>query len=440
VFLHPPRPHNLPLADKRSTHQPAVGARSPSIACLALICSLIVSALPLPARALDFSQWLNPATAPFIPVPEIDTDPDSGRTFGIIPTFLQSGSQGNITRIIAPQVYRNSYFGWGVGLSIYDYPSADQQWSLQSDIEQRVERTVDLNYQQGLLRQGPLSFTGRLLYDRKGTPRFFGIGNETTLADETNYTSATELAEATPAWNVTPHLQLGYTLRAETVEVTPGSIPGIPSIERRFDAPSSLGMVTLWLHRLLLTYDTRDNLNLPTRGTQVVIYGGMASRSGFLNDSLYSEAGLEARKYIPLGHQAVLALHTALRYLPYGHRLPFWALSSIGGDRAFLGGAQPLRGYGLGRFTDRNAFSFSAEFRRTIATLNVASSTVQLQLAPFIDTGRVFERPGTNPVSHLHSVGGLGMRGLAPPFIVGYVDVGYGSEGVAVFTGINYPF
>jgi outer membrane protein assembly factor BamA len=155
---------------------------------------------------------------------------------------------------------------------------------------------------------------------------------------------------------------------------------------------------------------------------------------------MYSEAGFEGRQYFPLGHQAVLALHAALRYLPSGHRLPFWALSSIGGDRAFLGGAQPLRGYGLGRFTDRNAFSFSAEFRRTIGSLNIMSSQIDFQIAPFVDVGRVFSRPSTNPLSHLHSVGGLGMRGLAPPFIVGYVDVGYGSEGVAVFTGINYPF
>ncbi len=199
-------------------------------------------------------------------------------------------------------------------------------------------------------------------------------------------------------------------------------------------------MLTLWLNRLLLSYDTRDSLTLPTRGTQVVAYGGMAARNGFFNDSLYSEAGLEARQYIPLGHRSVLALHTAVRYLPYGHRLPFWALSSIGGDRAFLGADQPLRGYGLGRFTDRDSFSFSAEFRRTIASVDAMSTHIDFQLAPFVDIGRVFARPSTNFLTHLHSVGGLGLRGLAPPFIVGYVDIGYGGEGVAVFTGITYPF
>jgi hypothetical protein len=32
-----------------------------------------------------------------------------------------------------------------------------------------------------------------------------------------------------------------------------------------------------------------------------------------------------------------------------------------------------------------------------------------------------------------------GLRGLAHPFSVGYVDIGYGSGGVATFKGINYP-
>ncbi len=431
----PPRPRC-----QRARCEGTRAARSSSIACLALICSLIVSLLSPPAQALDFSQWLNPTTAPFIPIPMIDTDPDSGRTFGLIPTWLHSNAQGDISRIVAALLYHNSYFGWGVGASLFNYPSPDTQWSLESDVEQRVERKVDFNYQTGRQRESPLSLTTRLLFDRDGTPRFFGIGNDTPKRDQTNYTGQEELAEATPAWNISANLQLGYMLRIETVDVTPGSIPGIPAFKYQFGAAARLGSVTMSLHRILLTYDTRDNLNLPTRGTQLTFYGGMAARDGFFDDSLFSEAGLEGREYLPFGHDAVLALHTALRYLPHAKRLPFWALSSIGGDRAYLGGAQPLRGYGLGRYTDRNAFSFSAEYRRQVYSMSAMSTTINFQLAPFVDIGRVFAHPGTDPLSKLHSIAGLGMRGIAPPFIVGYVDVGYGSEGVAVFTGINYPF
>jgi len=52
----------------------------------------------------------------------------------------------------------------------------------------------------------------------------------------------------------------------------------------------------------------------------------------------------------------------------------------------------------------------------------------------------VFAHMDDNPLSHLHAAGGLGFRAMAKPFIVGYVDVGYGSEGVAVFSGVDYPF
>jgi hypothetical protein len=33
-----------------------------------------------------------------------------------------------------------------------------------------------------------------------------------------------------------------------------------------------------------------------------------------------------------------------------------------------------------------------------------------------------------------------GSRAIADPFVVGFVDVGYGDEGIAIFSGIDYPF
>ena len=47
---------------------------------------------------------------------------------------------------------------------------------------------------------------------------------------------------------------------------------------------------------------------------------------------------------------------------------------------------------------------------------------------------------GDPPFNDLHYVGGLGFRFLVRPQVVAFVDVGYGAEGQAVFTGIDYPF
>ncbi|HEY6516283.1 MAG TPA: hypothetical protein VIY50_09075 [Steroidobacteraceae bacterium] len=75
-----------------------------------------------------------------------------------------------------------------------------------------------------------------------------------------------------------------------------------------------------------------------------------------------------------------------------------------------------------------------------IGSIGIAATRLELQVAPFLDVGDVFSRADASPVSALHKVVGVGFRGVAPPFVVGYVDVGYGSEGAAVFSGIGYPF
>jgi hypothetical protein len=138
--------------------------------------------------------------------------------------------------------------------------------------------------------------------------------------------------------------------------------------------------------------------------------------------------------------RVTLAGHLAVRYMPVGKEAPFWALSRLGGDRNLVGFRQALRGFGEGRFIDNNLFAANVELRSRVFALDLFATHVALELAPFFDVGRVFPTLSTNPFRQLHPVGGLGFRGVAAPFVVGYVDVGYGSEGFAVFSGINYPF
>jgi hypothetical protein len=386
------------------------------------------------------SFWFDPATAPFLPVPEIATDPDSGTTAGLLAVKLRTDQDGDIRRIIAPDFIYNPYFGYGGHVRIYDYPSADVQWSVIAGAKERVERGIDLEYQSGILREQRWSFTYSVVYDRDGTPRFFGIGNNSPAIAQTDYTAQQEFGQAQIGFNLNRTWQLLYTALARSVDVLPGTLAGIASLQTRFGRILGVGTNNELLNRLSIVYDTRDNVTIPRSGMKWVVYSGLASRRGVFNPSLYSEAGIDGRGYLPITSTTVLALHADLRYLPETHYLPFWALSALGGDSTDIGGSQVLRGFGPGRFYGRNAFSASAEVRQQIASINAISTHVDLELAPFVDLGQVFQRPSTTPWTHLHSVGGLGIRGLARPFVVGYIDIGYGSEGVAVFTGIDYPF
>ncbi|HUX73050.1 MAG TPA: BamA/TamA family outer membrane protein [Steroidobacteraceae bacterium] len=386
------------------------------------------------------ARWLDPATAPFIPVPEIDVDPNSGTTLGLIPTWLVTDDHAQIRKIIAPDVIRNPYFGWGARGRIFSYPSDNTQWSVVVGAKQRVESEFDYEYQAGRLRDSRWSFNSSVVYDRSGTPRFYGIGNNSPVIDETNYTLQQKYIETTLGLNLTHQWQIAYTLRVRAVAVQPGSLAAIASIQTRFAGLLGIGLNHEILNRIAIIYDTRNDPTVPTSGGAYAIFGGVAASRGFDNPSLYSVTGFDARQFWSFGSETTIAAHLALRYMPGATNVPFWSLSSIGGDRSVLGEAQPLRGFGAGRFYGRNSFSSSIEYRRRVLSLNAMATHIDIELTPFIDVGKVFAHSRSSPFSHLHHVVGLGFRGIARPFVVGYVDVGYGSEGAAVFTGINYPF
>ncbi len=386
------------------------------------------------------SRWLDPSRAPFIPVPLVGSDPNSGTTLGVLPVWIKTNDDHEIRRIIAPDLLHNPNFGYGADARIYAYSSSDKQWSIDTGFSQRVQQNFDAEYQIGRLRDQRWSINYSLIYNRSGTPRFYGIGNETASRSETNYTNRQELAQVQVGLNLTHAWQLLYTARLRTVDVLPGTLAGIPTLESRFGPIRGVGTTTVLLDRLSLIYDTRDDLTVPTQGMELVAYGGGAARHGLLNDSMYSEAGFDGRDFWPIAHETVLAGHVAVRYLPDAHGVPFWSLSSIGGGDSVIGGQQPLRGYGEGRYYDRNSFSASVEVRRTFLSFDAVATRVDVEFAPFVDLGRVFSRTSTLPFEQLHHVFGVGFRGIARPFVVGKVDVGYGTDGVAVFTGLNYPF
>jgi outer membrane protein assembly factor BamA len=373
-------------------------------------------------------------------VPEIAVNPNNGTTIGLIPTWIQTDENHDIRRIIAPDVLYNQHFGYGMHGRVFGYDSEDEQWSVVGGIKERVEREFDAEYQTGRAHEALWSFNTSLIYDVDGTPRFYGIGNESPESSETNYTNQQELAQIQVGLNLSHLWQLQYTGRFKDVNVLAGTLAGIPSTETFFGPIPGVGTSRQLLNRLAIVYDSRNDLTVPSKGWNWVAYGGLASSNGAFNNSMYSEVGVDGRAFWSVASQTILAAHMALRYLPTAHDVPFWALSSLGGGESVVGGEQPLRGFGEGRFYDRDSFSSTLELRQKVMSIKAVSTSVDLEFTPFIDVGRVFSRSGTIPLEQLHTVCGVGFRGIARPFVVGYVDIGYGSEGPAVFTGLNYPF
>src|SRR4029077_11558303 len=189
----------------------------------------------------------------------------------------------------------------------------------------------------------------------------------------------------------------------------------------------------VWAHQVALTYDSRDSTDIPTRGALGVLYTEFTDKQiGSVNS--FVKFGGDWRDFIPLHKDnPILALHALANYTSGDKDTPFWELSSLGGRRT-------LRGYGSHRFIDFNRSLATAELRTRVYQRKVFGVNLEIELAPFTEAGQVFRRFTDSPVDDLHFVYGLGFRGVLPPQIVGCVDIGRGSEGNAIFTGIDYPF
>src|SRR6185312_5012229 len=213
--------------------------------------------VPRPQRKIN---WLNPTTWPILPVPLTAVDPNSGTTLGIIPTMLVTNSRDEITDIIAPDFMHNPNFGWGAHGRILAFPSQDTQWSIVGGGEQRIESTLDAIFQTGLLRDKPFSLTMEGLYDRSGTPRFYGIGNNSFKVNQTVFTNQQLGGTVTLGWNITHAWQLAYTFSAKKVKVLAGDLKGIPPITEKFADLIGIGTTHELLNRVALIYDTRDDI------------------------------------------------------------------------------------------------------------------------------------------------------------------------------------
>lgn len=400
---------------------------------------LALCALPSTAREAEFTDIFDPRTSPVIPIPEVGTDPNAGTTLGLLPVFLTTDENRQITRILAPDILIDPQLGLGGNVRVLAYPSADTHWYAVAGAKEKTESNADLFYETGLRRADDWSFSARALYDRTASSRFFGLGNTTPSFNETNYTAERAFLQVRLGRNFSPALQLALDLRPRWLEVEHGRFAALPSIETRFPAAPGRGPAREFLMRIFLTYDTRDLPDIPGRGSLIIAYAG-ATQRGFLSTASYGLFGFDSRHYLALGERDVLALHAALRYMVADSRAPFWALSSLGGESSIPAENQSLRSFGADRFIDRNMSAAGIELRHRLFNLDLFSTRIGVEAAPFLDVGQVFHNLDENPVKNLHAGGGIGFRAIASPFVVGYVDIGFGTEGGAVFSGIDYPF
>lgn len=412
---------------------------------IALLCAMLF--VGVPARAFTLLQsntWppaLNPHNWPFdlFPIPEVATNPNGGVTYGVLLAFLFKDKQNQISRILAPDVSNDTKLGFGGTVRFFSYPSEDTQWYALAGAQEKIARTFDLNYATGRARETWYSLEGRLYFERDPTDRFYGFGNDSPQSGQSNYTTEQVYVRGKLGWNLNKEFQLALVARPRYLRVLQGAFTNIPQTTTLYPNAKGVNGGSEIYGEARATYDTRDSVDIPRHGSLALIYAGTAQRALFSSFS-YNRFGLDVHHYWALSPRLTFAAHGYLQYMPSGNEAAFWARGRLGGEPSFLYDQETLRGFGAGRFNDNNLSVANFELRTRIFELTIMNTPGILEVAPFFEAGRVFHEMSGDPFEALHPVGGIGFRGIAEPFVVGFVDVGFGGEGSAVFAGINYPF
>jgi outer membrane protein assembly factor BamA len=217
---------------------------------------------------------------------------------------------------------------------------------------------------------------------------FYAIGPHSPAESAEPYEERTFRAAVTPehrlAWALYVGFQLSYVSTALT-RVAPGGALASGRV------PGSRGGEAFGLGPLI-SWDTRDRDSWPRRGGLHTL-SWLAYPRLLGGDYRFGVLALDARQYVPLPGERVLALQLYTRHS--GGDVPFQALSALAGDGR-------LRGFFGTRYIDKHTTAAQLEVRAPLFW--------RLSGVVFFAAGHVAPRLGAFDWAHPKLAGGPGLR------------------------------
>lgn len=373
------------------------------------------------------------ADTQIFPIPSASTSKNDGSDAGLIMPILITDPDGELRYLIAPMLIRNSIVGTRGTINLFRYEPGGRQMQFIASFSEKIERKIVFNYLDPAFSNGRyfLNFGGSFF--KNATSRFFGLGQTTPEFNETNYTAR----EARANWRFGVYAnevtQIAVGQRVRDVQLQRGATD-LPFTGDRFpDVDGVQGESIIVGHRATFLYDTRNSIFSPTDGMAVTAYAEVNQNVRNGDHPVYSRYDLEIKKLFPSESKRAILVVRADLQATIGTQVPFFEQSSLGGQNN-------LRGYGVDRFIDKHLVSVSVEERIHLARMKVAGVSADFELAPFLDTGQVFNSFRDVSFKDYKMTPGMGFRGIVRPNVVGRIDYGYSKEGGAIFAGLDFPY
>ena len=394
-----------------------------SIRLLLALAGLLFLSSPAPAGA----------DPQIFPVPSVSTSKNDGNDAGLIAPILISDPDGELKYLMAPMLIQNSIVGSRAVFNLFKYDPGGRQMKLIASLTEKIERKVLFDYVDPAFGNGQyfLNFGGTFF--KNATSRFFGLGQSTVQADESNYTAR----EARAYWRLGLYAnevtQVSVGQRGRQGQLQRGATDLPFSVEQFPTVDGIQGESIIVGHRASFYYDPRDSLVTRTDGMSVMAYAELNQNIKNGDHPVYSRYEIEVKKLFPSESKRAILVVRADLQATIGSQVPFFEQSSLGGQNN-------LRGFGMDRYIDKHLIAFSIEERIHILRTKLAGVTADFELAPFLDTGQVFNSFKDVSFQDYRMTPGVGFRAIVRPNVVGRLDYGYSREGGAIFAGLDFPY
>jgi outer membrane protein assembly factor BamA len=367
------------------------------------------------------------------PIPAVSSSKNDGNDIGLIVPALFTGPDGDLKYLVAPMVVYNSIVGTRGTVNLFRYEPGGKELRGIASWTERIERKFLLSYVDPGFSNGRYSIGFSAMHFKNATVRFFGLGPTTVEGQETNYTAS----ETRVNWKFGVYAnevtQIAVSQRLRHMQSIQQGATELPFSGTVFPEAPGVGGATILGQRISFHYDTRNSLVTPTDGMAVTAYAELNYNFHSGVDPLYSRYGLEVKKmFASESKRAILVIRGDLQ-ATLGSDVPFYEQSSLGGQNN-------LRGFGMDRYIDKQLISFSVEERIHIVRARLAGVMADFEIAPFLDTGQVFNSFKNVSFKDYRITPGIGFRGIIRPNVVGRIDYGFSKEGGAIFAGLDFPY
>src|SRR3982751_572839 len=129
------------------------------------------------------------ADVSYFPIPSVSTSKNDGNDAGFIVPTLVTTPAGELRYVVAPMFVVNSIVGARGSLNLFRYEPGGKELRFIASYTEEIERKLVFSYTDPAFRNGRSALTFGGSFFKNATSRFFGIGQQTTLDDQTNYTA-----------------------------------------------------------------------------------------------------------------------------------------------------------------------------------------------------------------------------------------------------------